>query len=175
MQFTFSESEFQGRCEQAQAAYAGTVQSASTPGIKGAILQEMVQDATIGAERYHELRKAGYTTLPETSPLQSFSAIGYMVTLFLVKPQKLQKAELEEVFAQVRADYGQELEVQYQAEIERQIDFALAAAQRKAEKEATDAESAIAEQVRKDMTEARDLLRKKLVEEGKLTAEGIAK
>lgn len=174
MQFVFSESEFQFRCEQAQALYAGTVQNASAPNTKGAIVQEMVQDATKGAERYHELRKAGYTTLPETSPLQSFSAHGYMITLFLVKPQKLQKTELEEIFTQVRADYEHELELKLEAEVSRQIDMALAIAERKAAQEKQAAENAIAEQVRADMVAARDVLRKKLIEQGKLTAEGSA-
>jgi hypothetical protein len=174
MQFVFSQSEYEERCVQAKALYVGSIETAATTYVTGAIIQEHIQDATKGAERYHELRKAGYTTLPEISPLQSFTAIGYMVTLYMVKPQKMQDSDLEKICEQVKADYVKSLDDAYEAHVQHQIELAVVAEKRQAERDRILAEEGIATRVREDMLAARGTLQRKLIEQGKLTEGGYA-
>lgn len=174
MQFVFSQSEYEERCVQAKAFYVGSIETAATTYVTGAIVQEHIQDATKGAERYHLLRKAGYTTLPETSPLQSFTVIGYMVTLYMIKPQKVQDADLEIIYEQVKSDYIKSLDDAYEAHVQHQIELAVIAEKRQAELDRILAEEGIATRVREDMSAARGTLQRKLIEQGKLNQEGHA-
>lgn len=170
----FSESEYATRCEHAKIQYQGSFEQDHMPGAVGAICSFHGDNLTSGFETYHQKRKAGYTPLDSASALQTAAVHGTYVQLWLIKPEKMQAADLAVIYAKVRADYETELEAALEAEVERQIQFAIQAAETKKLQEEARQREVIAEQTRKDLMQSREALKAKLIEQGRLTSEGVA-
>lgn len=128
--FEIDPTELQARKDNAKGFYVGSFDEPQCPG-RGAIVQLAIQGTAIAAERYHELRTEGYTALPYGSPLNTFDVQNGLVTLYLIKPQAIQKAELSVIYAEVEASYKLELEAARHAEVERVTQQQFQLAQRK--------------------------------------------
>jgi hypothetical protein len=179
MQNVFSKTIFDKMCDNARLFYEATVEAPHLVNAKGAIVEFMIEDAQKAATKYHELLSAGYTPLPVESPLQSFHLVGtaggvVLIQIHVRKPAEQQAAELNAIFADMKAQYVQDLEDAQAQEIERQVDLALAAAARKEAAKQEAAQKAIADRVRAEMQASRNKLRTDLIANGKLSAEGEA-
>jgi hypothetical protein len=179
MQNVFSKTIFDKMCDNARLFYEATVEAPHLVNAKGAIVEFMIEDAQKAATKYHALLTAGYTPLPVESPLQSFHLVGtaggvVLIQIHVRKPAEQQAAELNAIFADMKAQYVQDLEDAQAQEIERQVDLALAAAARAEETKMLAAQQAIAEKVRKEMQASRDQLRAQLIQKGKLNEAGEA-
>jgi hypothetical protein len=113
------------------------------------------------------------------SPLPSINVVqspitGSLVTLYMLKPQGQQEADLEIIFAQVRADYEAELERDLEAEVERQVLLMLAQQDRAKEQAAAQERQQREQAARDEFTAARAKLRSELIGSGKLNADGSA-
>lgn len=179
MQNIFSQTIFNKMCDNAKLFYDATIEKPQLVNAKGAIVEFMVEDAQKAATKYHELLSAGYTPLPGESPLQSFHLIGtaggvVLIQIHVHKPAEQQAAELNAIFADMKAQYLKDLEDAQAQEIERQIDLALQAAARAEETKVAAAQQAIADKVRTDMQASREKLRAQLIQKGKLNENGEA-
>lgn len=179
MQNVFSQTTFDRMCDQARIFYEATIEKPQHLNAKGAIVEFMIEGCQSAAEKYHELRSAGYTPLPVESPLQSFHLVGtaggvVLIQIHVCKPAEQQAAELNDIFTGMKAQYIQDLEAAQAQETERQVDIALqAAARREAEKQQA-AQKALADKVRKELQESREKLRASLIAKGKLDENGLA-
>jgi hypothetical protein len=178
MQFTFSESEYKSRCENAKGFYLGRIESTVTS-LTGAIIEFAPQPIEIAFEQYHRARSDGFTAFEPMSPLPSINVVqspttGSLVTLYMLKPQDQQEADLEIIFAQVRADYEAELERDLETEIERQVQLMLAQQDRAKEQAAAQERQQREQTARDELAAARAKLRSELIGSGKLNADGSA-
>ena len=178
MQNVFSHSIFDRMCEDLKVRYESTIQLSHSR-LKGAIVEVQVQGLQQAADKYHQLLSAGYSTLPVTSPLNSFNLLGsangvYLVQISVLKSAEDQAADLEVLFSELKAQYIADLEVAQAQEIERQIDIALHAAARKEAEKQEAAQKALADRVRAEMQASRNKLRAQLIQKGKLNEDGEA-
>ncbi|MGY1446243.1 hypothetical protein ACW582_03480 [Pseudomonas chlororaphis] len=178
MQFTFSESEYKSRCENAKGFYLGRIESPVTS-LKGAVVEFAPQPIETAFEQYHQLRTEGYTAFDPMSPLPSINVVqspitGALVTLYMLKPQDQQEADLEIIFAQVRADYEAELERDLETEVERQVLLMLAQQDRAKEQAAAQERQEREQAARNELAAARAKLRSELIGSGKLNTDGSA-
>lgn len=178
MQFTFSESEYQSRCENAKGFYLGRIESPATS-YTGAIVEFAPQPIETAFEQYHQLRTEGYTTFDSMSPLPSINVVqspiaGALVTLYMLKPQDQQEADLEIIFAQVRADYEAELERGLETELDRQVQLMLDQQDRAKEQAAVQERQQREQAARDELAAARAKLREELIQSNKLNSDGSA-
>lgn len=179
MQNVFSQTTFDRMCDQARIFYEATIEKPQHLNAKGAIVEIMIEGCQSAAEKYHELRSAGYTPLPVESPLESFHLVGtaggvVLIQIHVIKPAEQQAAELNDIFAGMKVQYLKDLEAAQAQEIERQVEIALQAAARKEQEKQLAARKAIADRVRVDMQESREKLRASLIAKGKLNESGEA-
>lgn len=178
MQFTFSDSEYQSRCENAKGFYMGRIESPATS-LKGAIVEFAPAPIEIAFEQYHKLRTEGYTPFDAMSPLPSINIVqspiaGSLVTLYMLKPQDQQEADLEIIFETVRRDYETELERELEEHINRTVQSLIDAEDRAREKAEEELLEQRQQQKREEVLAARAKLRSELIGSGKLNADGGA-
>ncbi|MCF7544899.1 hypothetical protein [Pseudomonas petrae] len=178
MQHIFSQATFDRMCRDLQVRYASTIQFPHSQH-RGAILEYQIEGLQTAADKYHELLSEGYTALPATSPLNSFTMLGNangicLVQISVVKTPEQQAADLEVMYTDLKAQYIADLESAYAQEVTRQIDIALQAAARKEADKQEAARKALADKVRADMQESRNKLRASLIQKGKLNENGEA-
>jgi hypothetical protein len=178
MQNVFSQGTFNRMCSDLKIRYESTIQFPHSRH-KGAIVEVQVEGLQAAADKYHELLSEGYTTLPTTSPLNSFNLLGNangicLVQISVLKTAEQQAADLEVMYADLKTQYLADLETAQAQEVERQIDIALQAAARKEQEKQLAAQKAIADKVRAEMQESRDKMRASLIVKGKLNESGEA-
>jgi len=178
MLFVFQESEYQSRCNEAKVRYENTLET-SVIAAQGAIVEFTPSSVESAFEDYHNYRVAGYAPLDSASPLPSISVIsspvtGALVTMYLLKPEAMQRAELEIIYADVRAEYQAELDRELEAEVERQVQLVLAQQERAREQAAAQERQQREQEVREELAASRAKLRAELIEAGKLNPDGSA-
>jgi hypothetical protein len=177
MQFVFSEAEFQQRCDNARGFYAGTIESPAARK-QGAIVQLDYTNPVQAFEVWHEYRTKGYKPLDSASPLQSViiesSALMELITLYLIKPQSKQEEELQVIYSKLRSEYVREIESLEAAHIDRHVELMMEQEQKAQEEERERIKSARREEMKGEMLVNRGAIRKRLISEGKLDANGFA-
>jgi hypothetical protein len=178
LQNVFSQTTFDRMTRDLKSRYESTIQLSHSR-LRGAIVEVQVEGLQQAADKYHQLLSAGYSTLPVTSPLNSFNLLGsangvYLVQISLLKSAEEQAADLEVLFSELKVQYLADLEEAQAQEIERQIAIALHAAARKETEKQEAAQKALADKVRAEMQASRDKLRAQLIQKGKLNENGEA-
>jgi len=177
MQFTFSESEYRTRCQNAKGFYESRIEKPSA-GILGAIVEFNPRTLDESHELYHQYRAAEWLPLEPAGGLPTAMLLespqASFITLYLKKPERDQEKDLVKVCKQVRADYEAELETALNAEIDRQVALALL----KDERDRLHAEEqqrlSREQEVRDELAASRAQLREKLIKSGRLNADGSA-
>lgn len=178
MQFVFQESEYRSRCTEAKVRYENTLETPVAVA-HGAIVEFTPSSVESAFEDYHNYRLAGYTPLDPASPLPSISVInspvtGALVTMYLLKPEAAQKAELEAIYADVRVEYQAELDRDLEAHIDRHVQLLIEAEDRAKAKEEAELQEKRRQEKHAEVLAARDKLRAELIEAGKLNNDGYA-
>ncbi|WP_236196152.1 BREX-1 system adenine-specific DNA-methyltransferase PglX [Pseudomonas glycinae] len=178
MQFVFQESEYRSRCTEAKVRYENTLETPVAVA-HGAIVEFTPSSVESAFEDYHNYRLAGYAPLDPASPLPSISVInspvtGALVTMYLLKPEAAQKAELEAIYADVRVEYQAELDRDLEAHIDRHVQLLIEAEDRAKAKEEAELQEKRRQEKHAEVLAARDKLRAELIEAGKLNNDGYA-
>lgn len=176
MLFVFQESEYESRCNEAKVKYANNIES-PTKNVKGRIVEMQFPGSTFATvfEKYHELRCAGYGILDPLAALSSvFVDHVQIITLYMLKPEAVQEAELKSIYADELAEYQSELDRGLEAEVERQVQLVLAQQERAREQAAAQERQQREQEVREELAASRAKLRAELIEAGKLNADGSA-
>jgi hypothetical protein len=178
LQNVFSQSTFDRMTRDLKSRYESTIQLSHSR-LKGAIVEVQVEGLQQAADKYHQLLSAGYSTLPVTSPLNSFNLLGsangvFLVQISLLKSAEEQAADLEVLFDELKAQYIADLEEAQRVEVERQVGIAVQAAARKELEKQEAAQKALADKVRAEMQASRNKLRAQLIQKGKLNEDGEA-
>lgn len=179
MQFAFSQSEYEARCENEIAFYKSRIEK-PYEGIVGAIIESSPSNLTLrqSLDYYHQMLSAGYTPLEEMSALPTAtlfdSPLGSFVTIYLMKPDAQQENDCAKIRQETKTRYETELAAALNAEIDRQVALSLA----KDERDRLQAEQQQRlnreQEVRDELTASREKLRDQLIESGKLNADGSA-
>lgn len=179
MQFAFSQSEYEARCENEIAFYKSRIEK-PYQGVVGAIIESSPSNLTLqqSLDYYHRMLTDGYTPLEEMSVLPTASLfdspLGSFVTIYLMKPEKQQKSDCAKIRQEVKAQYEAELEEALNAEVDRQVALSLA----KDERDRQDVEQKQRlereQEVRDELAASRAKLRDQLIESGKLNIDGSA-
>lgn len=175
MLHAFSESEYRSRCQNAKGFYESRIEK-PTANILGAIVEFTPGTLTEALEVYHEYRKAGWLPLDPmeglpTAMLIESPAVSF-ITLHLRKPPHTQEKDLAIICQQVRTDYEKELEIALEAEVERQVQLALAKDERDRLKAEEQQRLSREQEVRDELAASRASLRAKLIKSGRLNSEG---
>jgi hypothetical protein len=177
MQFVFSESEYQLLCENAKFAYERHIEVPHTS-LSGAIVEFTVKSTIELLEKYHELATAGWTLMADTVHLRSVtvyeSPVAQVTRMYMTKPAQDQQKDLEALYAEVKARYEQDLEAKLEIEVERQVQMVVAAKARSEKEAAEQARLKLEQDTRDELAASRAALKAKLIEDGRLTAEGTA-
>lgn len=179
MQFAFSQSEYEARCENEIAFYKSRIEK-PYQGVVGAIVESSPSNLTLrqSLDYYHQALSAGYTPLEEMSILPTAtlfeSPLGSFITIYLMKPDAQQESDCAKIRQQVKAQYEAELEAALNAEIDRQVAIALAKDERDRQKAEDEQRLKREQEVRDELAASRTKLRDELINSGKLTAEGNA-
>ncbi|MEN2396834.1 hypothetical protein [Pseudomonas halotolerans] len=178
MQFVFSESEYQARCNNKRDFYLNRFERPSTD-VPGAIVEFVPSTLIEALDLYHRLLNEGYAPLepvPGSLPTATLvsNPMGEYISLYLKKPAAQQEQDLAAIYDQVKAELEAELSAAFESAVERQIDLALAADERKRQRELDQERQKLAQQTRDQLTASRAKLRAELIEAGKLNADGSA-
>jgi hypothetical protein len=151
--FEFDPTEFEARKANAKAFYVVAFEEAHRPG-RGAVVKLMLLDTAFAAEEYHRYRCEGFQLMPEQSPIPSFEVKYGSTVIHLMKPLSVQDADLAIIYAEVEQSYRAELAAQRDAEVERVTQQQIAAARRKREVDAAQAEAAELAAIRAEVESA---------------------
>lgn len=179
MQFAFSQSEYEARCENEIAFYKSRIEK-PYQGVVGAIIESSPSNLTLqqSLDYYHQMLTDGYTPLEEMSALPTASLfdspLGSFVTIYLMKPEKQQKSDCAKIRQQVKAKYEAELEAALNAEVDRQVALSLAKDERDHQKAEDEQRLSREQEVRDELAASRAKLRDQLIESGKLNIDGSA-
>ncbi|OPK06118.1 hypothetical protein [Pseudomonas sp. VI4.1] len=175
MQFVFSESEYQLLCENAKFAYERHIELPHI-NLSGAIVEFVIKDTVELLHKHHELASAGWSLMEDTPSLRAVQVFDglqvHFTRLYMVKPAKDQQKDLEAIYAKLRTDLEAKLEADLDAEVERQVQMVVAAKARSEKEAAEQARQALEQTTRNELAASRAALKAKLIEDGRLTAEG---
>jgi hypothetical protein len=158
MQFAFSQSEYEARCENEIAFYKSRIEKS--------------------LDYYHQMLSAGYTPLEEMSALPTAtlfdSPLGSFVTIYLMKPDAQQENDCAKIRQETKARYETELAAALETEIERQVVMSLAKDERDRQQVEQKQRLSREQEVRDELAASRAKLRDQLIESGKLKIDGSA-
>ncbi|WP_148049373.1 hypothetical protein [Pseudomonas sp. AF76] len=177
MQFVFSESEFQARCQNEKAFYESRIEKPHT-GILGAIVEFTPATLVEALEVYHQQRAVGWTPLDPMSAYPGAMLIesgrASFITMHLRKPECEQEKDLAKICNKVKADYEAELAAALDTEVDRQVMMSLAKDERDRQRAEKKQRLNREQQVRDELAASRAKLREELIKSGKLNADGSA-
>lgn len=179
MQFAFSQSEYEARCENEIAFYKSRIEK-PYEGVVGAIVESSPSNLTLrqSLDYYHQMLSDGYTPLEEMSALPSAtlfdSLLGSFVTIYLMKPDAQQESDCAKIRQETKARYEAELTAALEAEVDRQVAMSLAKDERDRQQAEQNQRLSREQEVRDELAASRTKLRDELINSGKLTAEGNA-
>jgi hypothetical protein len=179
MQFAFSQSEYEARCENEIAFYKSRIEK-PYEGIVGAIVESLPSNLTLrqSLDYYHQMLSAGYTPLEEMSALPTAtlfdSPLGSFVTIYLMKPDAQQENDCAKIRQETKARYETELAAALETEIERQVVMSLAKDERDRQQVEQKQRLSREQEVRDELAASRAKLRDQLIESGKLKIDGSA-
>lgn len=177
MQFVFSESEYQLLCENAKFAYERHIELPHI-NLSGAIVEFVIKDTVELLRKHHELASAGWTLMEDTPSLRAVQVFDglqvHFTRLYMCKPAKDQQKDLEALYAEVKTRYEQDLEAKLEAEVERQVQMVVKQKEQEALRVAEQARLKLEQDTRNELAASRAALKAKLIEDGRLTAEGTA-
>jgi hypothetical protein len=179
MQFAFSQSEYEARCENEIAFYKSRIEK-PYEGIVGAIIESSPSNLTLrqSLDYYHQMLSDGYTPLEEMSALPTAtlfdSPLGSFVTIYLMKPDAQQESDCTKIRQETKARYEAELAAALETEIERQVVMSLAKDERDRQQVKQKQRLNREQEVRDELAASRAKLRDQLIESGKLNTDGSA-
>ena len=179
MQFAFSQSEYEARCENEIAFYKSRIEK-PYQGVIGAIVESSPSNLTLqqSLAYYHQMLTDGYTPLEEMSALPTAtlfdSLLGSFVTIYLMKPDAQQESDCAKIRQETKVRYEAELEAALNAEIDRQVAMSLAKDERDRLQAEQQQRLSREQEVRDELAATRTKLRDELIKSGRLTKEGTA-